>query len=123
MWRKTLSTNTEPPTAEVFSTYLLVFLYGRPNVASAPWWGRSRSQARNFNDITKPNAAWQETRLRGKLAMNDKIYLARLARLSVEELNSIHKRLRESIGRKNGRWMLSLVIAALATKTGMEVVA
>ncbi len=55
--------------------------------------------------------------------MNDKIYLARLARLSVEELNSIHKRLRESIGRKNGRWMLSLVIAALATKTGMEVVA
>lgn len=55
--------------------------------------------------------------------MSDKIYLAKLARLSIEELNSLHRRLRETVGRKNGRWMLSVVIAAIAAKTGLEVVA
>ena len=55
--------------------------------------------------------------------MNDKIYLTRLAKLSVEELTAIHRRIRESLNRRNGRWMLGLVLSALAAKTGVEVVA
>ena len=55
--------------------------------------------------------------------MKDDMYLARLARLSVEELAAMSRRLRETAGRKNGRWMLKLTVAAIATKTGLEVVA
>lgn len=51
------------------------------------------------------------------------MYMKRLLRLSAEELNSLQKRLRETANRKNGRWMLSLVLAALSAKVGMEVVA
>ncbi len=51
------------------------------------------------------------------------IYMTRLLRLSAEELNSLQRRLRETANRRNGRWMLSLVLAALSAKVGMEVVA
>lgn len=51
------------------------------------------------------------------------IYMKRLLRLSAEELNVLQRRLRETANRKNGRWMLGLVLAALSAKIGMEVVA
>lgn len=54
--------------------------------------------------------------------MND-IYMKRLLHLSAEELVTLQKRLRETANRKNGRWMLGLVLAALSAKVGMEVVA
>ena len=51
------------------------------------------------------------------------LYMKRLLRLSAEELNSLRRRLLETANRKNGKWMLSLVLAALSAKIGMEVVA
>ena len=51
------------------------------------------------------------------------MYMKRLLRLSAEELDGLHRRLRETANRKNGRWMLGLVLAALSAKIGMEVVA
>lgn len=55
--------------------------------------------------------------------MQDKVYMSRLMKLSLEELNSVHKRLRETMFRRNGKWMTNLVVAAVAAKTGLEVVA